>query len=716
VVAAPRGAAAAMTLFQFLPFAAAALSLLLAAAALVRKKPSAATWCFVAGMAIFSLDSLLTGLSLREPALEAAAGWLTLSLLAKSFLPAAWLGFGLTYSRGDPRASLADARPVVTALALLPVAIALAFRGSLLQAVPLAGTAGEVLVLRVGTAAKALNVALLLGFALALMNLEQTFRSAVGTMRWRIKWVILGLAVVFGGHLYVRSQAILFPVYDPALAGVESSALLIGCAFLVVAYARTGLAEADVYPSRAVLRSSLTVLIVGGYLVVVGVLAQLVRRFGGAESFQLGAFVVLLGMAGLGVLLLSDRFRQRIQAFVARHFGRAQHDSVRVWTQLSQRLAKVNDEAGLCEAAAKLACETFDVLSATVWLMDEAKGRLALGASTSARAVEAARAGPGAASAAAIAAGLQTRTAPFDLEAVAAPWADECRRLNPSTFPTGGRRWCVPLHTGEQCLGALVLADRVNGAPYSVEERELLACIGAQATSFLLNLRLAQEVARSRELEAFRTMSAFFVHDLKNTAASLNLTLKNLPVHFDNPAFREDALRAVGNTARRIEELIAKLSALRQRPELKPAPLDLNQLVGEAIAGAGAMPGVDVSADLGALPPVAADREQIRSVVTNLLLNARDAIGSAGGRITVRTERLDGRALLTIADTGCGMSPEFVRDSLFRPFLSTKKHGLGIGMFQARMIVEAHGGTIQVDSEPGRGTTFRVSLPAGHEP
>ena len=105
---------------------------------------------------------------------------------------------------------------------------------------------------------------------------------------------------------------------------------------------------------------------------------------------------------------------------------------------------------------------------------------------------------------------------------------------------------------------------------------ELLQCIADQVTSVLLNLRLANEVARARELEAFRTMSAFFVHDLKNAAASLNLMLKNLPVHFDDPAFREDALRGVGNTARRIDEMIApaerpaaaaRLQARRSRSE-----------------------------------------------------------------------------------------------------------------------------------------------------
>ena len=76
---------------------------------------------------------------------------------------------------------------------------------------------------------------LLLGFVLPLMNLEQTFRAAVGTMRWRIKYVVIGMTVIFGGYIFVRSQAILYLAYEPALAGIESSALLVGSAFLVLA-------------------------------------------------------------------------------------------------------------------------------------------------------------------------------------------------------------------------------------------------------------------------------------------------------------------------------------------------------------------------------------------------------------------------------------------------------------------------------------------------
>ena len=130
----------------------------------------------------------------------------------------------------------------------------------------------------------------------------------------------------------------------------------------------------------------------------------------------------------------------------------------------------------------------------------------------------------------------------------------------------------------------------------------------------------------------------------------------------------------------------------------------------EAVQAVNGVPGIEVAQELATLPKVTADADQLRSVVTNLLLNARDAVGS-GGHIRVRTDVREGWASLSITDNGCGMTADFMRDSLFRPFKTTKKKGLGIGMFQTKMIVEAHHGTIRVRSDVGKGTTFQVFLP-----
>src|SRR5688572_2218995 len=564
--------------FFQLPFLAGTFSLLLAGTSVVRRQPSAATWCFFAGMTALAIDSIVTGLILHSTQASDVARWMTAAATVECFIPVIWLCFSLTYSRSGYRENLERSRVSLAAVGLVPIGLLVFFRDQLFQVFPGAAP-GDAVRVQFGPLSSLLNAILLVALVLILANLEQTFRSAVGTMRWRIKYVVLALVVIFGARLYVSSQAILFSAPAITLWGVESGALFIGCLFLTLAYTRTGWHEIDVHPSSAVLHSSFTMIIVGGYLFVVGVMAVLVRRFGGAEVFQLQAFVVLLGMAGLAVLVLSDRARQRLHLFVARHFKKAQHDSVRIWTSFSHGLARVTDQAGLCSVSAKLISESFDVLTVTVWLLDDETGQFMLADSTGRVEGKPSPAHLGSALSAAVAAGLHGRSAPFDLENINEEWAAELRRLNPSMFPNGGNRLCVPLLAGTRVAGVVLLADRINGQTYTVEELELLRCIADQITSVLLNIRFAGELAHARELEAFRTMSAFFVHDLKNAAASLNLMLKNLPLHFDDPEFRQDALRGIGNTAQRIDDMIARLSELRQRPDTVRVDTDLNQVV-----------------------------------------------------------------------------------------------------------------------------------------
>jgi putative PEP-CTERM system histidine kinase len=368
----------------------------------------------------------------------------------------------------------------------------------------------------------------------------------------------------------------------------------------------------------------------------------------------------------------------------------------------------VLDQSGLCVAAAKLISETLNVLSVTIWLFDEQE-RLAFAASTWRSEREADDALSNLAGLEQNLTNIRGLSKPFDLEKAKGDYAESLRQISSSQFRTGGNRVCTPLWTGDRCIGIAILADRVGGVPYTVEELDLLKCMGDQIAVGLLNLRLTEQILRGKELKAFQAMSAFFVHDLKNAASTLSLTLQNLPVHFDDPVFRQDALRAIGETANRINQLISRLGALRHL-ELKPVEVDLNLLVADALEVLKGAPEINVVKELQLQPKLTVDRDQFGSVITNLLLNARDAI-RPGGQVRVETGQSNGWAILSVADNGCGMSQAFLKSSLFRPFQTTKKKGLGIGMFQSKMIVEAHRGKIQVESEPGTGTTIRVMLP-----
>jgi putative PEP-CTERM system histidine kinase len=480
---------------------------------------------------------------------------------------------------------------------------------------------------------------------------------------------------------------------------------------MAAAYFRSGFIEIDVYPSRAVLHTSVTVLLAGIYLFFVGVLAQIVVHFGGAGSFPLEAFLVLLGLVILAVLLLSNRVRQSIQLFISRHFARPQHDFRQIWTRFTASMSSVLDEGDLCVAAGRLISETFNALSVSIWLLDSQYERLVRASSTLHSEQE--QAGDSTREVAAKewnSISLNKLSRPFELERAKEKWTENLKEISAGRFRTGGNRICVPLLAGEHRLGVIILADRVSGIRYTGEEMDLLKCIGDQVGVSLLNLRLTKKIMLGKELEAFQTMSAFFIHDLKNTASTLSLMLQNLPIHFDDPAFRKDALRSIGGTVDRINDLISSLSAFRHELHLNPIELDLNLLVTEILKSLDCAGDAELVTKLDPLPKMVGDREQLRSMVTNLLLNARDAVGGAG-RIMVETRQRNGWVTLSIADNGCGMTPAFVKDSLFRPFSTTKKKGLGIGMFHAKMIVEAHRGNIQVKSELGSGTTFEVMLP-----
>jgi putative PEP-CTERM system histidine kinase len=688
-----------------LAFGAALLCCVLALAVVIRKRLSIITGCFSAGMLLFAFESALTGMSFTAASAEGVAFWQTLAFLMKSFLPGIWLCFSLTYSRGNYREFLARSRLVLIVAFLFPLALLPALRTPFFDVVAYASPA-QGWWLDFGRAAELLNALILISSVLILMNLERTFRSAVGTMRWRIKFLVLGLGIVFGARIYSRSQALLFSGQSLALAGVETGSLLIGCTLMAIAYFRSDFGDVDVYPSRAVLHTSLTVLLVGGYLLAVGVLAQIVAGMGGSGNFQIQAFLVLLAIVILAVLLLSDRFRQSMQRLLSRHFKRPQYDFRKIWGSFTQSMASAVDEPTLCAAVVKLISNTFNALSVTIWLYDEPRDSLVFGASTS----QSERNISQSILNSSLVAALRQVIDPFNLENAKQHWAEPLRKVSRGHFTEGGDRIGIPLALGDRWLGLVILADRVGGSHYTFEEHDLLKCIGDQIAASLLNLRLSTHLMLGKEREAFQNISAFFVHDLKNTASTLNLMLQNLPVHFDDAAFREDALRGISKTAHRINQLIERLSLFPQRLELRPTECDLNQLVIEALESLNGASEVELIKELNPLPRLLADREQLYSVVTNLLLNARDATGPKG-RLTVRTDHGEGWVALSVADNGCGMSPAFLRDSLFRPFRTTKKKGLGIGMFQSKIIIEAHRGNIQVKSEVGIGTTFRVTLP-----
>jgi putative PEP-CTERM system histidine kinase len=674
-----------------------------------RAKRSFVRWTFVLGMLALSTESVFSGMSVDAILPGEVVHWEMLRMIVVSLLPGVWILFSLSYSRGNARESLAKWWFIVAAAFLLPAGLAVLFRGNLIASIAPSAVEDHWM-LRLGLSGIALNLLFLIAAVFVLMNLERTFRASVGTMRWRIKFMILGLGVLFAVRAYTSSQALLFRGVDQSLEGVNSGALLVACLLIVRSLLRAGQFDVTVYPSHSVLSNSLTVLLAGIYLFIVGVFAKVVTFLGGDATFTLKAFVILVVLVLLTVLLLSERMRLFTRRFVSRHLQRPVHEYRLVWRKFTEGTAARVDQTELCRAIVKLAAEIFQALSVTIWLVDDTRERLTFAASTSLSDTTGTNLSPQGTEVVEVVRALLEQTAPVDIDASKERWAALLRQWHPDEFRKGGDRIAVPMISNGELLGLITLGDRVGGVAFSQQDFDLLKCMGDQAAASLRNVQLSQKLLQARELEAFQTMSVFFIHDLKNTASTLNLMLRNLPVHFDKPAFREDALRGISKTVDHINQLIERLSLLRHELEMQPTETDLNEVVSQAVTGWAKTGDVDLVQDLHPLPRLYLDREQILKVVMNLVLNATQAV-SGKGRVCIETTHRNGWVVLSVADNGCGMSAEFRNRSLFRPFQTTKKQGLGIGVFQSKMIVEAHGGRIEVESELGKGTTFRVLLP-----
>lgn len=645
---------------------------------LFRRRRGAGSWSFASGMLLLAL-------------MEFWPDWRPLFF---AFAPVAFLIFSLSFARVEARLWLRKWRWVVAASALTPAAV-----------------------LAAAGAGRVFYTVVLLIAVLVAANLERTLRSATGYLRWQVKFVVLGTSCICVSWIYVSSQAVLYADLSPSIWLVHPAMLIMGSAVMALGLRRSHFLNVNFYVSRATIQYSMTALLAGAYLVVVGILAQMARYYGAGWLLPLDALLVLFGLVGLGLLLLSDRVREHVKRFVTRHFRRPLYDYRKAWMDLTEQTSAITSVEALCGAVAAIISQTFSILSVSVWLCDEAKESLVLAGSTvfsPARGAELSRSGDEVSK---LLEKLEKRAGPMDLEDEIPEWAAGIMSASPEYFSEYKMRYIVPIRTAGLLVGILTLnGDRVGQAPLSLEDQDLLNAYAAQLGARVLQLRVSEELRKAQEIEAFQHVTTFFVHDLKNVAARLSLTLQNLPAYFDNPEFRSDALRVIRESVAKIDETISRLSAMR-RIEINRRPADLNAIVENCLADFERSTRMTVDREFGALPELSIDAEQIQKVVTNLVMNAYDATGGSG--IRASTWARDRHVMLAIEDHGCGMSRQFMEKKLFRPFSSTKKRGIGIGLFQSRIIVEAHKGRIEVDSEEGKGTTFRVLLPvssAGLEP
>jgi PAS domain S-box-containing protein len=232
---------------------------------------------------------------------------------------------------------------------------------------------------------------------------------------------------------------------------------------------------------------------------------------------------------------------------------------------------------------------------------------------------------------------------------------------------------------------------------------------------------LEAQLRHSQKLEALGTLAGGIAHDLNNTLVPV-LALSQMLMDSVAEADRED-LQTIILATRRAKELVQQILAFSRKQEIQKAEVDPAGVVRQALQMLRATlpPNIAVIEEIDLVPPILADAGQLQQVVVNLVTNAAQAIGSATASITVEVsaldpanaaERRENFIQIRIADTGCGMAQEVV-DRIFEPFFTTKGvgEGTGLGLSVVHGIITGHGGTIEVASEPGKGSTFTILLP-----
>lgn len=226
---------------------------------------------------------------------------------------------------------------------------------------------------------------------------------------------------------------------------------------------------------------------------------------------------------------------------------------------------------------------------------------------------------------------------------------------------------------------------------------------------------LEAEMERGERLATVGNLAAAVAHEIRNPLNAVSMGIQRLRVEFE-PAPREVYLRIVDlvqGEVQRLNSIVEEFLSLARPMSLKREPVILAALLDEVLGlveseASGGCVAVVREIPAG-LPVLHADRDRIKQVLLNLVLNAIQAM-PAGGTLEIGAAAAGGTLTVTVADTGSGIGPD-VLPRVFEPYVTTKAKGLGLGLAVSRRIVEAHGGTIEAESEPGRPTRFRFALP-----
>jgi len=551
-----------------------------------------------------------------------------------------------------------------------------------------------------------LNIALrLLVTVGGLVLVHNLYVGSEAKARALLRWPALALGVIWGFDLNLYTIAYLLDRWPAELGSLAGPAGLVFAALLAIGSG----AQRDVLrfrPSRAVAFQSFSLLVIGGYLMTMVAVSHWLSLTGGDWS-RLLQFGFLIAASAVAVVLLpSRRLRGWFRVMLAKHLFQHRYDYRAEWLRFTQTMGRGGEQGGSLHERAIQAVADIADSPAGLLLAPGDNGDFDLAARWQWPTAQV----PAQALDAAAIAFFESRGFIVDLDELREDGQQQGEAaIVPCWVLDEPQAWAmVPLIHFERLVGLAVLARPLQPRRLDWEDLDLMRVVGQQLASYLAEHTGQEALAEASRFDDFHRRIAFVMHDIKNLASQMALLARNAERHADNPAFRADMLVTLRNSTDKLNALLARLSRYGG-PNIDAlgkveAHGVLRKVADQMSAGHPV-----IAAELQECE-VAADVESLEQVLRHLVQNAIDA-SPADSPVFVNGT-VDGlQYRIEVLDSGTGMSPDFIRTKLFKPFVSTKQGGFGIGAYEARELVRAMRGRLDVESREGLGSRFIVRLP-----
>lgn len=539
--------------------------------------------------------------------------------------------------------------------------------------------------------------------AVAALVLVQALHSALSPMvGGGLRWIVMALAGIWLADLIVFSSAYLTASWSHLEIAARGLAMILVALAIGTGLQRKG--EWSVQVSRTVAYQSLSLVAIGAYFALLALATWAIAAVGGENSRVLQTAFVLGSTAALLTLVSNSWLRGWLKVKLSKHLFRHRYDYRAEWMRFTETLGAPEGGEALDERIIKAIADLTDS-PAGILLVPDAGG-LVPGASWNwDRATLPTTGDP------ALAPHLHKTGRIVDLDGLRTE-----RRGNPDAAAVP--KWMydhadawvlVPLPHLGSLAGAILLARPPVSRPLDWEDFDLLKVAGRQVASYLAEARAQDALAEAQRFDEFNRRFAFILHDIKNLVSQLTLTARNAERHAEKPEFRADMVATLRESAERMNALLARLSQHHRGRSDAPRATEITALVQRVAAAHRTQHPIKVTGKRGAI--ALADAAGLEQLLGHLVQNAIEA-SEARAPVTLAVAADGEEVTIDVIDNGAGMSPVFIRDKLFKPFVSSKSGGFGIGAFEALQIAQEMQGRIEVTSREGAGSRFRVILKA----